>query len=322
MFILIPTGLIRSLVGEAVGAPDWYVRGERPPDADQIAAQHTAAMVDVRAREVFWACTGPDACLVVLGDNEWASCWFDGIRLSPERVAAPALAESGYRDAVRDPGPGPHGVLAVCAGRHVIASDIGGKRAVVHLTLHPREACFLRLDPSGAFCHYEPAQEKALYAQLHELSFVSYAEQVAQRRIASMVAKSAAEATTECLRELQGVLHAVVAKDAKSVQQRATSAVDAIVGAPLPSFERITTFVGFHAFELLAKDKREEAWSLLSAGLHILPDDPTLLGILGEIQLRLGDREGGVKNLAKALAREASMDARFRERVRGLLDSA
>jgi hypothetical protein len=322
MFIIIPTGLIRSLVGEAVGAPEWYVRGERPPDADQIAAQHTASMVDSRAREVLWACTGPDACLVVLGDNDWNNCWFDGVRLAADGVAAPAAPQGGYRSAAQEFGPGPHGLAAVCAGRHVITTDVGGKRAVLHLTLHPQEACFFRLDGSGAFCQYEPSQEQALVARLNELSFVSYAETVARRRIAGMLAKSAAEATNECLRELQGLLPAVVARDAKTVQERTARAVDAIVGAPLASFERITTFVGFHAFDLLGKNKGEEAWSLVSAGLRVLPENPTLLGISGELLLRAGDRERGVQDLQKALAREAGMDAKLRDRVRGLLASA
>jgi hypothetical protein len=320
MFILIPTGLIASLVRHAAGGPDWYANGQRAPDPDQIAAQRAAAMVDMRAQEILWACTGHDACLVFLGDNDWTNCRFDGVRLAPgPSAAAQPAANAGYRQGAHDLGLGPHAVAGVCAGRHVVVSQVGGKQAVLHLTLHPREACFVRLDADARFVHYEPAQEQAIFARVNELSFLSYAEQVALPRIRAMVARSGQEATSDCLREVHGILAGVIAKDATAVRDRMEKAVGAILGAPVPSFERITTFVGFHAFDLLGKNKVDEASALVAAGLSILPDDPTLLGILGELKLHAGDREGSGEALRKALAREGAMDPKLRERVRALL---
>jgi hypothetical protein len=106
-------------------------------------------------------------------------------------------------------------------------------------------------------------------------------------------------------------------------QQRAVDATmragAALVGAPLLSFEPITSFIGFQAFDLHSKGHPREAWLMLQAGLSVLPDDPTLLAVLGEIQLREGGTDEGVANLTRALAREAALDERLRARVRGLL---
>jgi hypothetical protein len=115
------------------------------------------------------------------------------------------------------------------------------------------------------------------------------------------------------------VLAHILAGDDQKAASAALLAGGALIGAPIPSFESFTTFVGGNAFELVGQKEPRKAWLLLQAGLSILPDNPTLLAVLGEIQIAAGAKDEGRLNLERALAREAGLDPRMTERTRALL---
>ena len=90
----------------------------------------------------------------------------------------------------------------------------------------------------------------------------------------------------------------------------------ALVGAPVRSFEPLTTLLGFHAFELAGKNRMADAQAILAMGLGILPEHPTLVAVVGELLLREGNVAAGKTQLERALGREAALDDRLRARVR------
>ena len=80
-----------------------------------------------------------------------------------------------------------------------------------------------------------------------------------------------------------------------------------------------TKVVGYHAFELASQDKMKEAWLLLQGALAVLPEDPTVLAILGELQIRSGAKDAGKSTLTRAIAREAGLEPTMKARVTALV---
>ncbi len=315
--MFIPIGLIMHVLGAARDA-----QMESAMHASAIA--HQSEVFRARAGELWHACTGPDACLVVLGHNDWSACTVDGVRVEvpPQPAAPPQASGGGYRDRPNHLGPGPHGLLGVCPGRHLVETRVDDAVVTLSFTTYPREALFFRLDAGArAWTPYEKQQGESILAELGQglLGLVNYNEQVAMPQIRSMRNKTRDEAMKLALRHTaEALTHVLDGQDARAVEQ-ARLAATALVGAPVSSFEPLTTLVGFHAYEALGKGLAREAWMFLQAGLAILPDDPTLLASLGELQLNAGALDQGAENLERALAREVGLDARLVTRCRELL---
>jgi hypothetical protein len=293
-------------------------------DMQAAAFAHERASYNAAASELWEACTGASAGLVILGENDWTEHEIDHVRVGGTLPAPPGATrnDQGYRATPDVLGPGPHGFLAVCPGRHGISTVIGGRRITNTFTLYPAEAVLLRLDrAAGAWGSYDAGETELILGRFSrgELALHDYNDTVAAPRVKAQVIKSSQEAVHDCLSHLSNALGAIRAGQDQRAVDATQRAGAALVGAPLLSFEPITTFIGFNAFELIGKGLKREAWVLLQAGLSVLPDDPTLLAVLGEIQLNEGGTREGVANLERALRRETLLDARLRARVRDLL---
>jgi hypothetical protein len=314
----IPVGLIVRLAGAAHHQMQEarMAEAEARMDLERAWADH-----DALTREVYAACTGPAGCLVYLGDGDWTDLSLDGARIDATSKP-PAAAAAGYRNAASIVGPGPHGFYAVSPGRHSLRATVGPRRVAKSFVVYPGEAFLLRLDRAAlAWASLDPSDEKAILdrALEGELALFSYHETVAGPWVQSGRALGAQATLERVAAQLGGVLQAILARDTARATQLVEQASAQLDGAPLPSLAPITTFVGFNVFDLAGKGKAEEAWTLLQAGLALLPDDVTLLALLGETQLRAGNVAEGRAQLTRALAREAGLDDTWKTRARALL---
>lgn len=131
--MFIPVGLIVRL---AAGAAR-----EAAMESDMRAAAyaHEMSTRNTNARELWAACTGELASLVVLGENVWDECWIDGVQV---HVHATDGAMSGTGTPTTCSGPARTGSSAWPPGgtpwRH--ASEIAGP---------PRRSCSSRARPSA-----------------------------------------------------------------------------------------------------------------------------------------------------------------------------
>lgn len=312
--MFIPIGLIARLAEEARDEAMLQSMQAEAHALDQ--ARHWA-----RAKALWDGCVGPDAALLVVGHNEWADCSVDGVRvLGAAPAASPAPA--GYRAAADDLGPGPHGFLGVCPGRHVIEARYGGRLAFGAVAVHAREAVFVRLDrEAGAFVPYDRAAERGILHRFESgaLNLLHFTTSVAESLVRDGRARTTEEMINACMPALRAVVAHLAAGDVDKAVAHAKLAGGALLGGPMPTFEPITTFVGFHVFDLKTKGKAREAWLLANAGLSILPENPTLLAILGELELEAGDRDAAYAHLESAVGREAGLDPRMMARARELL---
>lgn len=319
--MFLPVGLIVRAIG---AAHDYHVESSMAAEANWLDQEREMA----RGRAFWDACVGPDACLLALGHVDWSACVIDGIRVEAPSTSpnggTTGPSQGGYRGSADLLGRGPHGLVGVPAGRHVIETRTGDRVSRTSVAIYPREALCLRCDPSsGAWAPYEKAECDAIVARVADGSaeLLHYATSVADPLLRARRARTSAEAGQECMQHVKQTLAHILAGDEAKAAGSAMLAGGALLGAPIPSFEPVTTFVGFNAFELIGRNEPRKAWLLLQAGLSILPENPTLLAILGEIQISAGARDDGRLNLERALAREAGLDPRMTERTRALLAS-
>jgi hypothetical protein len=325
--MIIPVGLIASLVQAAVADDEYSDDAARLQWESNMQAgkfENEIAHQQGRARELWDACTGPTGCLLVLVDNAWASTEIDHVRMDGVATTANASAAGGYRETADPVGAGPHGLVAVCPGRHAIRTALDDRSVDTDVTLFPGEAVFRRLDrESGTWVPYDLSTQEQMLERVRagQLSLLNYWEHVGEPRMKAMVGKSAAEALYEAMTHLRATLEAIVRGNQSRAMQHVTQAGRALVGAPVISFQPITSFIGWHAFDLVGKDMPHEAWLLIQAGLAILPDDPTITAALGEIQLRSGSSSEGKATLRRALDRQGGLDPVLGARLRELLSA-
>src|SRR5262249_32780610 len=163
------------------------------------------------------------------------------------------------------------------------------------------------LDPgAGCWQRYDASEESALLdrARAGELTLFNYYQAAVEPRLrANTPAPDQVLAATSA--SLKNIVAALARGDHAKVEEIARAAAFRLTGVPLASVTTLTTFVGFHAFELAGKKQPDAARTLLQAGLEILPEDPTLAAALGEIELRAGRADAGRAHLERALARDA-----------------
>lgn len=315
--MLIPLGLI----GFAVSAIEQERANAARRSMELASAHH---QVQARGYELWEACTGPDACLLVLTGVDVRACTVDGVSMvrahpaSGASSAATPVSGAVYRSAGQLPTS--TGLFAVCAGLHRLRTTTAvGNEVDTVLSLNPREARAFALDPNlSAFVAHEPDDEAALVEGALSGPLYDYNAWVAAARIQS----PAIQASKDALDAAEKWLHQAVQAVAKGVPVKAfelaASARGILAGVPAPSFARLTDFIGFHAFELQQRGEQTKARTVVDAGLVALPDSPTLLAVLGVLQSRAGEASGR-PTLQRALRRSAWMPPALRAQAEALI---
>lgn len=319
--MFIPVGLIAGLARMALD-----------DHANQTAAQFASFEASYEfeqemhkqrlvAHQLWEASTGASGALLVLVANDWSNTEIDGVRMSV-RAAGAVSGTPGYRESSDPLGDSPFGLCGVCPGRHKIRTTLAGRPIDVDLTIHPAEAVFRQLDrTTRTWTSYDaPTQAQLLErAMARRDGFLHYFEHVAQPRIKAMVSKGTDEALRESFALIKAALSAISNGDEAGAMGHVKTASKTLNGAAVPSFAPLTNVIGFHAFDRLGKNDPKGAWLTLQAGLAILPDDPTLLAALGEIQIRSGGAALGKANLKRALERREGLAPALATRVDELL---
>ena len=268
--MFIPVGLILHGLREI---EDEHFRGLMV----QQNVVHEAEMHDKRGHQLWEACTGPDACLFVIGNADWSSVRLDDVLVYGGH--APALrGASPYRHAEDPLGPPPHGFLAVCPGVHVLTATVNGQAFGRAFRLAPRAARFVSVDPRGAFVDYEVEQEKAFLARLGEgtLSLFDYSQTVAAARMAARASRSNHEAHLRALPDLLEAYGCLARGDFDAAWAYARRAQIMLTGAPIPSFERIVKLVTDRVTRLTELNRTEDLRAWLELANWVVPDLPEI----------------------------------------------
>jgi hypothetical protein len=317
--VIIPIGLLIRAISAAQDA-----QTQRDMAASSRMYDHYRG--EQWAHLLWEACSNERACLVVLADNDWDDCVFDGVRISHlrGRTLLP-LEAGGYRGAsVGATNRGPHGFVGVFPGRHVVTTVCNGYAATMTMALHPGEAYCLRLNHGRAEWNICPRSETEQIVDLfskNELPLLPYTQMIAAPLLQREAPRTVKGALDGCLGQLKQVRAAILANNPGGAIHHTTLAGNALLGVPLENYAPVTAYLGFEAFELAGKGKLRQAWELLQAGLYVLPDNPTLLSALGQFQVGVGEKEHGRAALRRALEREAGLDADLRARTEALLSS-
>jgi hypothetical protein len=257
----------------------------------------TPAERDLRA-----ACFGPQSGVVVLGGNDWDHCAFDSVHIT-------GLIAEGFHN--------------VCPGRHRIVTMPSGRRrtAVVDFVLYPGEMLAWCLDAQAArWIRCDLNVEPAVTARVGQepLLLLDYFETVGTRRLEACIAVSRADAVRGAITALKGLVHLV---DAGHEPAQLVAAVRDLtwnlMGAPVASMNELTSTIGAMASDRAAEGKLRHAWLILQLGLAILPDDPVLSTILGELFARQGQWSQARQYFRAARERPAGLDEAWRLRVLG-----
>lgn len=333
--MLIPVGLILRLLQGLANIFYNLLHNPSKSRAGYLPSSESTAQILQREywKELEAACTGDDQCVLVLGHNDWDACEVDGVPVPVRGVQppSPAPGEAGYRERPELLGAGPHGLRSVCPGRHVVTTRVGDRTARLEVCLFPRESRYFRLDRASAtFVPYEASELPPIAAALaiglpvsaarRWSDLVHYGERVAMKRRESPLA-SPREAMAACLEELKAIVAALLAaaEDAPLPTDALARLAAPLTGLPLRSFEPLTSFLGFRAFELLSSGSPRRGLRVLEAGLVVLPDDPTLLASRGELELAAGDAAAAKVHLERALSRGAGLDPRVEARAKELM---
>ncbi|NOU34962.1 MAG: hypothetical protein HOO96_44285 [Polyangiaceae bacterium] len=315
--MLIPIGLI----GFAMSAIEQE-RANAARHSMQLASAHH--QFQARGYELWEACTGPDACLLVITGADVRACTIDGVSMaraqpaSGSASAAVPVESAAYRSAAQLPSAA--GLFAVCAGLHRIrTTTASGGEVDTFLSLNPREARAFALDANlSAFVAHEPDHEAALVEGALAGPLYDYNAFVAGARIQSPSIQSAKDALDAAEKWLQQAVQAVAKGVPVKAFELAASARGILAGVPVSSFARLTDFIGFHAFELQQRGEQTKARTVVDAGLVALPDSPTLLAVLGMLQSRAGEASGQ-STLQRALRRGAWMPPALRAQAEALI---
>ncbi len=302
--MFVPVGLLSRLLS---GASDAHDAGQQAAmaaagvEADLARAQMASHQT---ALELQGACTGTSGCLVFLGETTWTDLAFDQTRVDPN-VA-----------------PAPQGFYAVCPGRHTLRVTAGPRTLARSLLVYPGEAFLLRLDATaGDWALIDGSDAKAVLDRVASgvVPLLNYYQAIGAVRVRSGRLVSSTETVPHVVALVKEAVTAIVSNDQGRAVQLVQRAATMLDGVPLLSTGPLTSLVGFHAFDLLGRGQPEVAWLVAQAGLALLPDDSTLLAVLGEICLRAGKGDEARAHLARALARETGLDETWRARVRELL---
>jgi hypothetical protein len=327
--MLIPLGLMFTVAGAIEEARADEARR-------QMAWMGASAQHYARAKDLWDACTGPDACLLVIGGPPLANLALDGIPLGHAQPATGTLRGGGGSDSPYRGGQastlnthGEHAFVAVCPGLHRLSALVAGQEFHNWFTLMPHEARSFVFDLHASAWRVEDAsEEKATCERALAGPLFDYNAYVAGRRVQhtnSLTSREAVQAAEKWTKTMADAITKFVPDKAFEV---AAAARNSLVGVPMPTFASTTDQLGFHAFELHDRGRTSDAVRLIDAGLVMLPDAPTLLAVGGELrgiaQNSRDMRELPMARVARemierALRRDGGLAPQIRERAARLL---
>jgi hypothetical protein len=250
-----------------------------------------------RHAELLAACTNPHAFGTLLfPDGDWAAREIDGVRPSG---ATPASVGFAY----------------VCPGRHVVVTRAANRPAsVLHFLVYPGETFVRRLEPSSnTFVRYDPSVEADWRAAAHGGqqgrlggALLDYFATVARFRVTAGAARPVAQAHADAYQRMESVIARVIAGAAPAELAAEVNAIAiGLVGVPLfrDTLAKLTSVLGYHAWEQLSKGDLAMANVVCHLGLTILPDDPTLSSLLASVHAAGGDHARALQLLEAALDR-------------------
>jgi len=191
---------------------------------------HHAGLADdhdqrrAQAMELWEACVGPKACVLLVPQNTWAACELDHVRVTmPDQLPPGNTARLG---------PAPHGLIGVCPGRHVITTKVGADTFGTAFVLYPGETFALRFDRTARqWVRYTEAEAQGLFQGLTplDLSLLPYTHAVVAAKMAHDDLKSSHSAMETCMSNLSGALQCLLrglqAGDTAGAAERARMAI-------------------------------------------------------------------------------------------------
>jgi hypothetical protein len=332
--MIIPVGLIFSLIRMLVRA-----LSNRPTAAMELEARRYDGIHDQyaerlarRGQELWRACTGPDAGTIVLSGIDWRSCAINGVPLTaavteaapvssalPARASAPVSAQTSYAPyRPTGGGSGQQALVGVAPGLHQVTAWVNDRRVDLLLSVHPREARAIQFDAAGQQWHELHGAEQAhQVAEGLTQPVFNYNANVCPLLMQNTSIQMSGDALASSLHWLNQAQAAKANGMFARSQELVANAQSALIGVPIASFAKLTDGLGFQAFELKQAGKPQEATALIQLGLAVLPDSPTLLAVLGELQLAAGDPNGRI-SISQALKRESYIPEAMRVRAQSL----
>lgn len=230
-------------------------------------------MYQRRAEELFAACTGPDACLLVVANMDGAQVALDDVPAFTGYAPQP-FRESPYAASADPLGPPPHGFFAVCPGLHVLTTHARGVPVGRAITMAPATAQFVRLDQeAAAFVDLDPTAAEAARTRSREgtLALFDYNTLVAQIRVQSWLARSNHEAHLAALPDLLEAFGALTRGATEKAWLYARRAQIMLTGAPIPTFSRVLKLVADHDARLRGLGRRDEARAWIEMMSWVVP---------------------------------------------------
>lgn len=272
------------------------------------------------------ACTGKTGGFLILLDNDWANTQIDHVstaQLEPGLLVGPkpGNANSPYRE--QGPSNGPAGCFCVCSGRHLVTVTPGGRgpAAVLPVLVFPSELVVRRLDrQTRTWQRAEPEEEKrcAEHILKRELLLINYFEAIAAPRWQAGVTGGIATLDLT-VKDIAVAMQRVASGEGAQtligfVQQIAAK----LIGAPLSSFDPITQAIGRDAWQAVTENSLEKAWLIANLGLAILPEEPSLLALLADIEEQRGNKAEALASAQLALTRETFISPFWADRAKAL----
>jgi hypothetical protein len=268
--------MLFRLIGRALDAYDYATENDRALEAADGAIAESP-----ETRELRIACrreSNPGT--VVLCDNDWGACELDGVRL--DRYELDAELEEGEVSA--------QAIRGVCAGRHSITTRLGAKTAHLAFLMKPGQLLLRQLDRGSASfvaCDAEMEEEARAALASKELAAISYYRAVARARLNARAVVGTWELFPRVGAEIAKLVGRVDAgEDAAALSASVQKIAQGLVGAPLVDTQPLASLFGAAAWQRAAAGKLQEAWLVTNAGLVILPDEPSLLELLGKFRER------------------------------------
>jgi hypothetical protein len=320
-------GLIRGLVA-LHNAVDSRLQTEAAIAETQ--ASFAAGGVSEAERWMHHACAPPSAGFALFLDNDWAHCEIDAVRMAdldagalggPTGASSASGGGSPYRGGQANQ---LMGCYNVCAGRHVVSATPGGRGApaVLPFLLYPGEQLVRRLDREArAWVRVDADEEARLREQVsaHALLLADYFSAVARPRTRAGLSSFGVDVAAVGNEVWKLIIRI---DDGAPVPQTAAIARELagkMVGVPMAAFEDITKMVGRAAWDRFAAGKLDDAWLVANLGLLVLPEEPTLLALLGTLEAKQGKPANARTSLTLALGRAKYLDPYWATQATALL---
>lgn len=269
-------------------------------------------------------CSSETAGFAIFFDNQWAYTEVDGVNMATDFGALVVNPDGSARFQGTDRGFDPSrivGCLNVCVGRHTISTklDGAGPPVVLPFLVYPGECFVRRLDRSArAWVRIDAAEQERLVESVSSDTSVlaDYFQGVAQVRARAGVARMPAH-FTHVVNEVEKLIARIDAREPPArLGSVANQLAAELVGVPLESVDELTRLIGRCSWERASAGYQHEAWLVANLGLVILPEEPSILALLGVLNAHAGKRAEAIQALDLALARERFLDPFWAQQAR------